>query len=146
MCLCCIDWIMRNCKRSFKEAAANSSFNQFYRFKEFDYKLGSNHHNHPYFHVFCVNKNNVLSVSVQMHQNWEMYMYLKPRWANNTILKWTETSIIPLIPPKTNPLLKTLFNIVEDRFKRLLNFDVCVVWWCSDGPDLAWTKASTAVT
>ena len=23
--------------------------------------------------------------------------------------------------------LKTLFNIVEDRFKKLLNFDVCVV-------------------
>ena len=22
--------------------------------------------------------------------------------------------------------LKTLFNIVEDRFKKLLNFDVCV--------------------
>ena len=32
------------------------------------------------------------------------------------------------------PLLKTLFNIVEAPFKKLLNFDVCVVWWCSDGP------------
>ena len=30
-------------------------------------------------------------------------------------------------------ILKTLFNIVEARFKTLLNFDVCVVWWCSDG-------------
>ena len=30
--------------------------------------------------------------------------------------------------------LKTLFNIVEAPFKKLLNFDVCVVWWCSDGP------------
>ena len=30
--------------------------------------------------------------------------------------------------------LKTLFNIVEAPFKILLNFDVCVVWWCSDGP------------
>ena len=30
--------------------------------------------------------------------------------------------------------LKTLFNIVEAPFKNLLNFDVCVVRWCSDGP------------
>ena len=30
--------------------------------------------------------------------------------------------------------LKALFNIVGAPFKRLLNFDVCVVWWCSDGP------------
>ena len=30
--------------------------------------------------------------------------------------------------------LKTLFNIVEASFKKLLNIDVCVVWWCSDGP------------
>ena len=30
--------------------------------------------------------------------------------------------------------LKTLFNIVEAPFKKLLNFDVGVVWWCSDGP------------
>ena len=30
--------------------------------------------------------------------------------------------------------LKTLFNIVEAPFKILLNFDVCAVWWCSDGP------------
>ena len=30
--------------------------------------------------------------------------------------------------------LKTLFNIVEAPFKKNLNFDVCVVWWCSDGP------------
>ena len=31
--------------------------------------------------------------------------------------------------------LKTLFNIVEAPLKKLLNFDVCVVWWwCSDGP------------
>ena len=30
--------------------------------------------------------------------------------------------------------LKTLFNIVEVPFNKLLNFDVCVVWWCSDGP------------
>ena len=30
--------------------------------------------------------------------------------------------------------LKTLFNIVEASFKTLLNLDVCVVWWCSDGP------------
>ena len=30
--------------------------------------------------------------------------------------------------------LKTLFNIVEAPFKKLLNFDVFVVWWCSDGP------------
>ena len=29
---------------------------------------------------------------------------------------------------------KTLFNIVMAPFKRWLNFDVCVVWWCSDGP------------
>ena len=29
---------------------------------------------------------------------------------------------------------KTLFNIVEAPFKTILNFDVCVVWWCSDGP------------
>ena len=28
--------------------------------------------------------------------------------------------------------LKTLFNIVEAPFEKLLNFDVCVVWWCSD--------------
>ena len=28
--------------------------------------------------------------------------------------------------------LKTLFNIVEARFKKLLNYDVCVVW-CSEG-------------
>ena len=27
-----------------------------------------------------------------------------------------------------------LFNIVEAWFKKLLNFDGCVVWWCSDGP------------
>ena len=31
-------------------------------------------------------------------------------------------------------MLKTLFNIVEGPFKKLLNFDVCVVWWSSDGP------------
>ena len=31
-------------------------------------------------------------------------------------------------------ILKTLFNIVEAPLKKLLNFDVCVVWWCSDGP------------
>ena len=30
--------------------------------------------------------------------------------------------------------LKTLFNIVEAPFEKLLNFDVCAVWWCSDGP------------
>ena len=30
--------------------------------------------------------------------------------------------------------LKTLFNIVEAPLKKKLNFDVCVVWWCSDGP------------
>ena len=30
--------------------------------------------------------------------------------------------------------LKTLFNIVEARFKKkLLNFDIHIVWWCSDG-------------
>ena len=29
--------------------------------------------------------------------------------------------------------LETLFNIVEAPFKELLNFNVCVVWWCSDG-------------
>ena len=33
-----------------------------------------------------------------------------------------------------NESLKTLFNIVEARFKSLLNFDVSVVWWCSDEP------------
>ena len=26
-----------------------------------------------------------------------------------------------------------LINIVEAPFTKLLNFDVCVVWWCSDG-------------
>ena len=31
-------------------------------------------------------------------------------------------------------ILKTLFNIVEAPFKKKLNFDVCVVWWRSDGP------------
>ena len=31
-------------------------------------------------------------------------------------------------------LLKTLFKIVEASFKKKLNFDVCVVWWCSTGP------------
>ena len=31
--------------------------------------------------------------------------------------------------------LQTLFNIVEDPLNiYILNFDVCVVWWCSDGP------------
>ena len=30
--------------------------------------------------------------------------------------------------------LKTLFKIVEASLKKKLNFDVCVVWWCSDGP------------
>ena len=30
--------------------------------------------------------------------------------------------------------LKTLFNIVDSPFNFVLNFDVCVVWWCSDGP------------
>ena len=30
--------------------------------------------------------------------------------------------------------LKTLFNIVEAPFKKLLNFHVCVEWWYSDGP------------
>ena len=30
--------------------------------------------------------------------------------------------------------LKTLFNIVEASLKKLWNFNVCVVWWCSDGP------------
>ena len=29
---------------------------------------------------------------------------------------------------------KILFNIVEAPLKKLLIFDVCVVWWCSDGP------------
>ena len=27
-----------------------------------------------------------------------------------------------------------MFNIVEAPLKELLNFDICVVWWCSDGP------------
>ena len=33
-------------------------------------------------------------------------------------------------------MLNTLFNIVQAPFKKkyLLNFDVYVVWWCSDGP------------
>ena len=35
---------------------------------------------------------------------------------------------------KTPTYLKTLFNIVEAPFKKLLNFDVSVAWWCSDGP------------
>ena len=30
--------------------------------------------------------------------------------------------------------LKTLFNIVEAPLKKLLNFDVRVVWWCSVEP------------
>ena len=30
--------------------------------------------------------------------------------------------------------IKTLFNIVEAPLKKMLNFDVCVAWWCSDGP------------
>ena len=31
--------------------------------------------------------------------------------------------------------LKILFNKVEPQFKkRIVNFDVCVVWWCSDEP------------
>ena len=30
--------------------------------------------------------------------------------------------------------LKTLFNIVEAPFNKILEFFVCVVWWCSDGP------------
>ena len=34
----------------------------------------------------------------------------------------------------TNWSLKTLFNIVEAPLKKWLNVDVCVVWWCSDGP------------
>ena len=25
-------------------------------------------------------------------------------------------------------------NIAEAPLKKVLNFDVCVVWWCSDGP------------
>ena len=29
--------------------------------------------------------------------------------------------------------LKTLFNIEEDQLKKFLNFDVCVVLWCTDG-------------
>ena len=32
-------------------------------------------------------------------------------------------------------MLNTLFNIVEAPFKELSNFDVCVVWWCWDGPE-----------
>ena len=31
-------------------------------------------------------------------------------------------------------MLNTLFNIVQAPFKKKLNFDVYVVWWCSDGP------------
>ena len=31
-------------------------------------------------------------------------------------------------------LFKTLFNLVEAPFTKLLNFDVCVVWGWSDGP------------
>ena len=31
-------------------------------------------------------------------------------------------------------ILETLFNIVEASLKKMMNFDVCVVWWCSDGP------------
>ena len=27
-----------------------------------------------------------------------------------------------------------VLNIVNAPFKNILNFDVCVVWWCSDGP------------
>ena len=30
--------------------------------------------------------------------------------------------------------LKTLFNIVEAPFIFFFYFEVCVVWWCSDGP------------
>ena len=32
-----------------------------------------------------------------------------------------------------NEVPETLFNIAEAPLKNLLNFDVCVVWWCSDG-------------
>ena len=39
--------------------------------------------------------------------------------------KWTEGQIPPHPPFVLN--LKTLFNVVEDRFEKLLNFDVCVV-------------------
>ena len=39
-----------------------------------------------------------------------------------------------LIMQRIPPNIKTLFNIVEAPFKKKLNFDVCVVWWCSTGP------------
>ena len=38
---------------------------------------------------------------------------------------WPRRDVIKAADPK--PSLKTLFNIVEDRFKKLLNFNVCVV-------------------
>ena len=27
-----------------------------------------------------------------------------------------------------------MFNKLEAPFYNMFNFDVCVVWWCSDGP------------
>ena len=46
--------------------------------------------------------------------------------------------LLSLLVPVNNLILggplKTLFNIVEAPFKKLLNCDVCVVWWYPDGP------------
>ena len=52
-----------------------------------------------------------------------------PGWHKLTIWNYSNFTLIWLAH-----VLKTLFNIVEAPFKKLLNFDVCVVWWCSDGP------------
>ena len=35
---------------------------------------------------------------------------------------------------RTRKAINDMFNIVEVPFEKLLNFDVCVVWWRSDGP------------
>ena len=43
-------------------------------------------------------------------------------------------SLLNFLSSSWTQTLKTVWNIVEAPFKKLLNFDVCVVWWCSDGP------------
>ena len=57
---------------------------------------------------------------------WELYVYMKIfSMFSDMKIRYSFTSFYSL---------KTLFNIVEAWLKKLLNFEGCVVWWCSDGP------------
>ena len=86
---------------------------------------------------------------MRIHKWWTHISHLNMHWKPKTCM-WIKSRLIKyFIQFKPNKwqifyakkedwrmpdTLKTLFNIVEAPFKKVLNFDICVVWWCSDGP------------